>query len=215
MNKVVIFDLDGTIFDTIEDIHYYANLAMNKFGYKERSLTEVSSFVGNGARKLITRCVGEQINEQEIDKILDFFVTEYTKEPCVKTKIYDGIFEVITQLKKRGYKIAILSNKQHATTERAVSRFFKNNEIDIVLGQTQDFKLKPDKQSTIYILNQLDVLPENAYMVGDGETDYLTAVNAGIKGISVLWGNRTREFLATFGAKTFANNPLELLDLIK
>ena len=129
-------------------------------------------------------------------------------------KFFAGIDKVLLNLKERGYKLAILTNKPQMTTDDVYKTYLEKFGFDKVVGQSGSVKCKPDKTATLNILKELDTLPENAYFVGDGETDIITAKNAGIKSIAVLWGYRDKEQLVEAGATTFAIQPQDLISLI-
>ena len=213
MNKTIIFDLDGTLLDTLTDIHEQMNLALKHFGYPERSYKEMRTFIGNGARKLVERSFGD-LTEQTIQEKLDYYNKIYTACGSPKTGLYAGIDKVLISLKERGYKLAILTNKPQMTTDDVYKTYLEKFGFDKVVGQSGTVKCKPDKTATLKILQELDTLPENAYFIGDGETDIITAKNAGIKSIAVLWGYRDKEQLIDAGATTFANCPQDLISLI-
>lgn len=214
MEKAVIFDLDGTLLDTVPDILDNINLMLKRFGYKEIDAETLKGYVGSGARKLCADCIGAPLSETELDERLAFYNGLYTLSESPKTKLFDGIDMVLRTLKKRGYKLAILTNKPQETTDKVYKNYLKDFGFDAVVGQSGGVKCKPDKTATVNILNKLGVLPENCYFVGDGETDVLTSLNAGTRGISVLWGYRKKHHLLKVGAKVFAETPKELLSLI-
>ena len=159
---------------------------MNKFSHKERTYDDVRRFIGNGARRLIEDCIGEKLPEEEFLKRLNFYNDIYTSSNSPKTKVYDGIKEVLLELKNRGYYIAVITNKPQMTTDNVISNYF----TDITFDE------------------------EKVYFIGDAETDYKVSKNAGVNGVTVLWGYRTKEELESVGAKTFVNVPSELLDIL-
>lgn len=217
-NKAVIFDLDGTLIDSVPDIAYNINLMLKKFGYKTLEKQRIQDFVGHGARQLCKDCIectGNKITEKELDERLAFYNEKYTNSGSPNTYVYDGVKEMLKTLKERGYKLAILTNKPQSTTDSVYSRYLSEFNFDMVVGQQNGVKCKPDKTATVNILKELDCKPENAYFVGDGETDYLTSVNSGTIGISTLWGYNSKSKLLSFGAKQFASSPKDLLSLIK
>ena len=215
MNKVAIFDLDGTIIDSLPDIIISVNATMRKFGHKERSYDEIRKFIGNGARLLIERCLGEKFDEDKFLERLDYYNDTYTNSGSPNTKVFDGMKEVLLELKNRGYYIGVITNKPQMTVDNIMQTYFKGIEFDALIGQSEGVKIKPDPKTTFSILEKFNIENENAYFIGDGETDYQTSVNANINGISVLWGYRTKEELQGAGAKTFVEKPSELLDILK
>ena len=214
LNKAVIFDLDGTLLDTAPDICAYVNIALEHFGYKKVTKSDIVKFIGNGARNLITRCLGEGVSEQTIDTVLAFYNNVYANSNSDYTVVFDGIIDLLFDLKKRGYKLIIMTNKPQRNTDDLYKKFFKNIGFDAVIGQSDSVKCKPDKTATINVLNKLNVLPENTYFIGDGETDVITSINAGTNGIAVLWGYRTKEQLSSAGATVFASHPSQLSSII-
>ena len=199
MKKAVIFDLDGTLIHSLPDILEYVNITLEKFNAPLRNESEIRQFIGNGARNLIKRSFGD-ITEEELDKRLAFYNEKYTNSGSPKTKIFDGVKELLLTLKERGYKLAILTNKPQKTTDEVYQKYLSFANFDMVVGQSSSVKCKPDKTATLNILKQLGVKNENAFFIGDGETDVLTSINAGIKNISVLWGYR--EFLELYTRNT-------------
>ncbi len=213
MNKAVIFDLDGTIIHSLPDILEHVNITLGKFNAPLRNADEIRQFIGNGARNLIKRSFGD-ITEQELDERLAFYNESYTSSGSPKTRLFDGVKELLLTLKERGYKLAILTNKPQKTTDEVYQKYLSSFNFDMVVGQSSSVKCKPDKTATLNILEKLNVEKQNAFFVGDGETDVLTSINAGIKNISVLWGYRDKDQLQEVGATTFVNNPKEILSLI-
>jgi len=215
MNKAVIFDLDGTLIDSVPDIAENINIMLKRFGYPELSEDEIKSKVGHGARNLVKDCIGKPLTDKELDERLNFYNDKYTNSGSPKTHLYKGIPETLRELKNRGYKLAILTNKPQETTDNVVKNHMKDMNFDKVVGQSGSVKCKPDKTATLAILKELNVLPENAYFVGDGDADVLTSLNSGTNGIAVLWGYSSKEKLAAFGATAFVAKPEDLLKIIQ
>ncbi len=213
MKELVIFDLDGTLTDTSQDICDNLNLALKKFGYKEITLEETERFIGNGAKKLVERAIkGEKPNN--FDDILEYYNLKYNYCGSPKTHVYKGMKELIKKLKKSGYKCAVLSNKPQEGTSEVCKKFFPDIDFDCVFGQREGVKVKPDGECVEVILRETGVQAENAVFVGDSNVDALTYINAGIDGISVLWGYRKKEELKEVGATRFAKTADELYDII-
>ncbi|MDY6367155.1 MAG: HAD family hydrolase [Clostridia bacterium] len=219
MKKLVIFDLDGTLLDTVPDITDNINGMLLHFGYETLSEKQVASLVGSGAKKLVTDCIAvsvkKPLTEEELSERLSYYNGNYTSSSSPKTKPFDGIGKVLTDLKKDGFLIAIMTNKPQETTDRVVKEHLSEFSFDKIVGGSGKVKCKPDKTATVNLLNELGVSPENAFFVGDGETDVLTAINTGTFGISVLWGYRSKIQLEKAGAKVFASTPEELYSIIK
>lgn len=214
MNKAVIFDLDGTLLDTLDDIADSMNGMLNEFGYKPIDRERVRAIIGSGAKKLIADALPEKVSDEKLVKILETYNRIYNASGSPKTKLFSGIKEVVTELKKRGYKLAVLSNKPQHSTDKVAEKYLSGLGFDFIGGQSEKIKCKPDPSGALYVLNKLGVKPENAYLVGDGETDVLVAINAGLTGICALWGNRTKEQLLAAGGKIFAETPANILQII-
>lgn len=214
MVKLVIFDLDGTIIDSVHDIKDNINIMLKKFGYPERSLEDIKQFIGNGARKLVARSLGAGVSEEKIDECLSYYNKIYTDCGSPKTVLFSGVGEVLKELSLRGYKLAILTNKPQITTDGVYETYLSEYNFSKVVGQSSSIKCKPDKSATLNIMNELNALPENTYFVGDGETDVLTAINSKTNGVAVLWGYRKKSQLVDAGATIFAEKPSDLLSIL-
>ena len=214
MNKAVIFDLDGTLLDTLPDLHENCNLMLEHFGFPKVDKEKVRLSIGNGATKLVERILGENYDPAKFEEHFKYYSKLYDDSKSNKTNFFDGIPTVLTEFKKRGYKLAICTNKPQTPTDNVCEKYFKEFGFDLAVGLSDNVKRKPDPQATLNILEKLGVEKQNACFVGDGETDVMTAINAGIKCVSVLWGYREKEVLQQAGAEVFAKNPLDLLNLI-
>lgn len=210
---VVLFDLDGTLTDTLTDLTNSVNYALKEFGFPERSLEEIRSFVGNGVRKLIYRSVPENTGDEISEKCLDAFKAYYKDHSCVETKPYDGIVPMLEELKKRNIKTAVVTNKMHEAAADIVKLFF-DGLIDFTVGQIDGVAQKPAPDGIFLALEKLGVSKENAIYVGDSEVDCVTAHNAGIPCIGVTWGFRDREVLLNHGAEYIIENAEEIFDII-
>ena len=214
MNKAVIFDLDGTLIDSLPDIAEYVNITLEKYGAPKKDVCKIRQYIGNGARNLILRSFDGTIEGERAEEILAFYNKNYTESGSPKTRLFEGVKEVLFELKKRGYKLGVLTNKPQVTTDGVYQTYLKEIGFDAVVGQTAGKKIKPNPDTLLELLNSLGVLVENAYMVGDGETDVEVAINAGVHGVAVLWGYRDKDQLLNAGAKVFAEKPLDLLKVI-
>ena len=214
MNKSVIFDLDGTLIDSLPDIAEYVNITLEKYGAPKKDVCKIRQYIGNGARNLILRSFDGTIEGERAEEILAFYNKNYTESGSPKTRLFEGVKEVLFELKKRGYKLGVLTNKPQVTTDGVYQTYLKEIGFDAVVGQTAGKKIKPNPDTLLELLNSLGVLVENAYMVGDGETDVEVAINAGVHGVAVLWGYRDKDQLLNAGAKVFAEKPLDLLKVI-
>ena len=214
MNKLAVFDLDGTLIDSVPDIADSLNITLEKFGHLKRNEKEVAQIIGNGARNLIIRAIDQKLSEQEIDQRLKFYNKIYTDCGNPKTKLFDGVKEVLLTLKSKGFMIGLLTNKPQSATEKVYETYLKDIGFNVVVGQTEGGKIKPDPTALLDMLKTLDVKKENAFMVGDGETDVQVAINAGVNAVSVLYGYRNKSQLEKVGAKVFVETPLDLLKVI-
>lgn len=214
--ELILFDLDGTLLDTLEDLADSVNYVMKKYGYEKHTLEEVRSFVGDGIKKLLERSLPDGVQETILENaFLDFM--SYYKENCKKkTKPYDGICELIKNLKKEGWKLAVVSNKNYAAVNELVPFYFPDL-FDIAVGEREGINKKPAPDTVFYALDKLGVKAENAVYIGDSDVDVKTAENAGTEGIFVTWGFRTREELKAAGRKDMriADTAEELYEEIK
>lgn len=211
--EAVIFDLDGTLTDTLGDLKNSVNYAMREFGFPERTLEEVRSFVGNGVRKLIYLSVPENTDSATAERCLAVFKEYYKNNSLVETKPYDGITEMLENIKSKGIKTAVVTNKMHEAAEEIVRIFF-GNLIDITLGQVDGVVQKPQPDGIYYVLDKLGVSKEKSIYVGDSEVDCVTAKNAKIPCIGVTWGFRDESVLVENGADFIADIPEEIIGYV-
>lgn len=207
--KTYIFDLDGTLLDTLNDLHASCNYALRTHGMPERSLEEVRQFVGNGVKKLMERAIPDGLKNPLFEETLQTFRQHYLLHNLDTTLPYPGIMEMLQQLKAQGKRIAVVSNKFYAATQDLCKHFFGDT-IQVAIGEREDIKKKPAPDTVLEALRQLQVTRQDAVYVGDSEVDVETARNSGIPCISVLWGFRSKSFLLSHGATTFIETPNEL-----
>lgn len=205
----VIFDLDGTLTDTLEDLKNSVNFAMREFGFPERTTDEVRSFVGNGVKRLIDLSVPENTSDEVSAECLSVFKSFYKDNSLVSTKPYDGIIPMLEKLKKDGVKTAVVTNKMHEAAVDIVNLFF-GELIDVTIGQIDGVAQKPQPDGIYSAIEKLGVSKEKSVYVGDSEVDCITAKNAGIPCIGVTWGFRDREILVGNGADFIINFPEEI-----
>lgn len=213
MRKLVIFDLDGTLLYTLEDLTSSVNYALALYGYKTRSLEDISSFVGNGVEYLMRQAVPADLDERDFAECYASFKEHYSKHCCEKTRPYDGIMETLRILKSRGLVVGIVSNKFQDAAEDVCEHYFKGL-YDIVVGESDNCRRKPAPDGIDMICEKFNVDKEDVLFFGDSEVDIKTAENAGVYCVSVLWGFRDVELLKKNGAKVFINNPLDIADII-
>ena len=209
----VLFDLDGTLLDTLEDICGAANHTLRELGYPERTLAEMRRFVGNGAEMQMRRALGADADEETVAKALALYKPYYAAHCQIKTKPYAGVLELMAALKAEGFRLAVVSNKPDSSVQMLVQQWFP--EITFGLGEKEGLRRKPERDMVDYALAQLGQTGKRAVYVGDSEVDLATAANAGLDCISVTWGFRDRELLEKRGAMRFADTTEELLELIR
>ncbi len=198
--KLAIFDLDGTILDTLEDLTDSVNYALIKNAMPPRTVEEIRSFVGNGARLLIERAVLTGSPSDTANKVLGDYHEYYATHSDIKTRPYPGIIDMLTNLRAAGCMTAVLSNKPDAPAKVLCERYFPGL-FHIACGEKEGVPRKPAPNGVTYILEQLSISPKDAVYIGDSDVDIETAKNAGLDCISVDWGFRDAEFLRGHGAK--------------
>lgn len=211
--EAVIFDLDGTLLDTLEDLKDSVNAALEKYQMPARTLEEIRSFVGNGVRNLMIRSVPDGEENPQFEEAFSYFKAYYREHCNDKTVPYDGILELMRELRGRGIKMAIVSNKFDAGVKALNEKFFAEY-TDVAMGEIPGRKRKPDPETVNVVLQLLGVDKEHAVYVGDSDVDILTARNADIRCISVSWGFRDEEFLLDHEAGILIHRPLELLEYV-
>lgn len=209
----IIFDMDGTVLNTIEDLTVSMNHALAEFNMPERTVEEFRSFFGSGARVAMERAVPAGTPSETIDRMMPVFKEHYDVHCLDRTRPYDGIPELMRQLQNRGCKMAIVSNKIDSAVKELNERFFSGL-INVAIGERPGIKRKPAPDTVFEALKELGSSKSDAVYVGDSEVDFETAENAGIPCISVLWGFRSREFLTGIGAEMFAEKPEDILGMI-
>ncbi len=210
--KTVLFDLDGTLLDTLEDMADALNRIMRKYGLPERTLKEVRSFVGNGARRLI-ELAAEGVDDETLEQILADYKEDYDRNYLIKTAPYPGILELLKTLRESGVKTGVVSNKPDSTVQELSEALFQDL-ADVSVGEKTGIRRKPAPDTVLAAMEQLGSTKEDTVYVGDSEVDIATARAAGIPCISVTWGFRDRDMLIEAGAQTFADSSEELLKLL-
>lgn len=213
MYKCVIFDLDGTLLDTLEDLADAGNYALEQLGYPPHEVEKYKYFVGNGIPKLIESILPHGSDSESYDKACDFFSGYYSLHSTDKTKPYNGICDLLEKLKVNGIKTGVASNKDHDFSEKLVNAFF-GDLIQIVCGRKDGVPKKPAPFSVNYIMEQLGVNKSETLYVGDSNVDMMTAANAGLKSCGVLWGFRRENELRESGAHFIVKNVDELYNII-
>lgn len=212
--KAVIFDLDGTLLDTLDDLWSSVNHTMKVFGYPERTRNEVRAFVGNGVDRLIELCLPGGADDINRNAAISEYRRYYNENSEVYTKPYDGIVELIAKLTEAGIKVSVVSNKIHLSTVTLCKKYF--SAIEIVCGEreAEGIRRKPHPDTVLQVAKELGVDISECVYVGDSEVDVETAKNACMDCIAVLWGFRDRDYLESRGAQIFASDTKELYDRI-
>ena len=212
--KVVVFDLDGTLLDTLEDIAHCCNKVLVTFGFRDHPVAAYSHFVGEGARRLIEKTTGLKSTELLIDTMCSAFEELYAKEGAVCTALYEGIESMLNVLKSKGIYLAVLSNKPHVLVELCIEHYFPEDTFVKVLGECKGTPRKPAPDALLKIIDSLHVNKEDVLFVGDTKTDMQTGSNARVDRCGVLWGFRERKELEEYGATFVVETPEALAERI-
>ena len=210
----VVFDMDGTLLDTLEDLRDAVNYALRMHGMPERTTEEIRRFVGNGVRKLLVRSVPEGDKNPEFEAVFQVFREYYAVHSNDKTHAYKGVTELLKKLRDAGYAVAIVSNKPDAAVKN-LNQIYFDGIVETAIGEREGMDKKPAPDMVWKAIEELGKTKETAVYVGDSEVDIETARNAGLPCISVLWGFRERDFLAARGAQVFAEAPEEVWMLLE
>lgn len=213
--KAVIFDLDGTLLDTIQDIGESVNASLKKHNHKGYSIAEYKYFVGRGIDETITTCIKKGgINPTEFDSIKKGYMEEYKIRHNLNTKPYDGIVELLNDLKESGVKVNVLSNKPHHQTLKSIKHYFHKFKFDFIYGKKPEFRIKPYPESIFDMIEKLGIDKKDILYIGDTNTDIQTANNAGLTSVGVLWGFRDRLELEKEGATYIVDKPSDILKIV-
>lgn len=216
MLKLCIFDMDGTVVDTINSIAHFANAALNHYGLRSIEVNKYKVLAGNGARVLVERMINEVGGTKEdFEKVLPLYNKSYDDDFMYLTKAYDGVCDMLKALKDMGVKTAILSNKPDSTAKKVAEELFGDTLIDVCYGGREGIALKPDPEGVFGILEEFGVSKEECLYIGDTATDIQTAKNASLESIGVLWGFRDRNELEGAGADHIIDKPEEIVNIAK
>lgn len=205
-----IFDLDGTLLSTLNDLAASTNYALRWARIPERTIEEIRMFVGNGVKLLMERAIPNGSNNPKFEETYAKFREHYMEHNLDTTCPYEGIPELLRELKRRGKKLAIVSNKFYAATQDLAKHFFPDT-IEVSIGERETIRKKPAPDTVLEALRQLGAPKEGAVYIGDSDVDIMTAKNCELPCISVLWGFRDRDFLIQHGGTIFVNKPSEIL----
>lgn len=208
--KSYIFDLDGTLLDSLTDLAASCNYALRINNMPERTIDEVRMFVGNGVRKLMERAIPDGDCNELFQKTYTDFRDHYLIHNLDHTSPYNGIINMLKSLKDDGCNIAVVSNKFYAATQELVNHFF-GDYVSVAIGERDNIRKKPSPDTVFEALRQLNVEKDGAVYIGDSDVDVMTAKNCGMPCISVLWGFRDKKFLIEHGANVFVEKPSEIL----
>ena len=211
--QAAIFDLDGTLLDTLEDLYRAVNAALADHLLPLRSREEVRMFVGNGVEMLIRRAVPKDCDEETTLDVLADFKTTYAAICKENTRPYDGILPTLAALRETGVHVAVVSNKFDAATKALCAEYF-GELVEVAIGERADVRKKPAPDTVLEALRELGVTAEEAVYIGDSDVDIRTAENCGMDCLSVTWGLRDENFLVKNGAKTLVRSPADLLPVI-
>lgn len=208
--QTYVFDLDGTLLDTLGDLAASTNYALAAHGMPTRTVEEVRMFVGNGVKKLMERAVPDGLDNPRFEETYRCFREHYMEHNLDTTAPYPHVVEMLAALKSRGKQLAVVSNKFYAATQELCAHFF-GAYIDVAIGERETIRKKPAPDTVLEALRQLGATREGAVYIGDSDVDIETARNCGIPCVSVLWGFRDRDFLLRHDAETLVSSPLDLL----
>lgn len=216
MIKLLIFDLDGTLLNTLEDLTDSTNYALKKFNFPQRTINEVRNFVGNGVAKLIERAIPNGRENENFEDCLEVFKQNYAENMNNKTSPYEGIMDLLKELKSKNYKIAVVSNKFDLAVKGLCARYFADL-VDIAIGENEKagIKKKPAPDTVNQVLKNFNISNEEAIYIGDSEVDIMTAKNSNMDCISVTWGFKDKEFLLANNAKIIVNSPDEIISILE
>lgn len=213
MTNTVIFDLDGTLLNTLDDLADSVNYALSQFDLPMRQISEVRNFVGNGVEKLIERAVDGRLPETKVLECLVIFKQHYSENMNNKTRPYEGMLDLVKELLAKGYKIAIVSNKFDSAVKELNVTYFEGL-FPVAIGESERIAKKPAPDSVYEALLQLKADGSHAIYIGDSDVDVMTAHNAGLPCVGVTWGFRDRELLLSKGAEYIIDKPEELLSVL-
>ena len=214
MIKAAIFDLDGTLADTLESMAYVANTIMRRFGLKEMPVDNFRYYSGEGANMLMRRCLKDAGDPEltRFDEGQRLYREMFAADPMYKVTHYPGMPETLKELKKRGVRLAVCSNKPHAAAVKVIAQMF-GDDFDLVIGQSDAIRRKPAPDGPLKVAGEFGVRPEECMYVGDTRTDMLTGKAAGMFTVGALWGFRDRDELRNSGADIIAERPADLLKI--
>ena len=210
----IVFDMDGTVLNTLEDLTVSMNYVLEKFGMPGHTVEEYRLFFGNGVKEALRLAMPEDASTEVIDEMLPIYKEHYDAHCLDKTGPYDGIVEAMEELKRRGYKLAIVSNKIDSAVKELNNKFF-SKAVEVAIGEKPGVNRKPAPDMVEVALKEMGSSKEEAVYIGDSEVDFMTAKNSGLPCISVLWGFRDKDYLIEQGAYCFADKPSDIIQILE
>ncbi len=208
----VLFDLDGTVANTLGDLAAATNATLAHFGFATRPEENFCRYVGNGARKQVERALGRPVPPETFEALYAWYLQYYNTHACLRTRPYDGLPAVLNALRQRGLRLGIVTNKPQPMADQIAHALYEGV-FEVVYGAREDYPLKPDPASARLAMAALDLTPANTLFVGDSAVDVQTAHNAGLPCVGVAWGFRGRAELTAAGADQVIDSPAELLSI--
>lgn len=217
MIKAVIFDLDGTLVDTIQDLSDAINLSLKQNGYSiTYSINQTKELIGSGIRNLCAKALEPfSSSEKDVEKVLNSFMNNYDLMQLNNTKPYEEMENVLYYLKQKGIKLAVLSNKKYENTLYIVTHLFKENTFDVIYGKKEGYPLKPDTKALYSVIDKLNVKKEEVLYVGDSDVDMKTAINGNLKKVAVTYGYRSEDILKEYSPEYCISSPIEIKKIIE
>lgn len=212
MKKLCIFDLDGTLLNTLDSIAYYVNDTMKHFGLPVIETEKIRTFVGNGAKNLISRSLRYNGSELDAEKVLSVYIEKYNSDALYLVKPYDGIRELLSKLRENGVTLAVLSNKPHSSTSIMIDKIFGKDLFSVVRGPYNNEKVKPDPAVANEIAKGFE--KDNCFFIGDSDVDIKTGRNALMHTVGVTWGFRDRGVLQNAGAEKIVSKAADIADIV-
>lgn len=213
MKKAILFDLDGTLLNTLTDLTNSINYMLNHFNFRTLSEDEVRRLLGNGAKQLVELAIGQKVSKTDFETYYHFYDAYYQVHSEDTTAPYEGIPQVLESLKKKGYRLAVISNKQDWAVKQLIDKIFPSM-FEVALGVTDDGIKKPDPRMIDKVLTIMNLKASEAYMIGDSEADVETGKNASMEVIACLWGFRDMKDLAPLKPEFIVGKPYDILKVI-
>lgn len=215
MIREILFDLDGTLINSIDDLADCANYILSIHGFETRPNEAYKLMVGDGMRKTLERALGGNADSKTVDMLLSEFTPYYEKHCHDRTVAFDGMKETVAELKKLGMKLCVITNKEQSAAETVLDIIYGKNTFDMIVGQSDAFPRKPQPHSSFYAMSETEVNSDECLFVGDSHVDMMTAENCGAVSVGALWGFRDSEELSKAGARFIIKTPEEIVKLVK